>query len=216
MQALLQSRNVWGVAGIAFLIYIAPNFAALQHQENLRLGFSAHAQDSLDFVGGACGLIGVGGYLWLCRRLSLQTLFITGILCNAAGTLLYLGYHSLATALIIEGANGLLSALVFAMLFDLAIRAIPGRAAMLGYALFTGIIAFSSHLSNVFGSWLYVQAGWGFVQVVILSAGLSLPALAVVALLPATLLDRREGRIIEETLAGRGTGTGIPALNGAD
>ena len=204
-----ESQNIWGVACIALLIYIAPNFTSLQYQENLRLGFALHAQDALDFIGGACGLVGVGGYLFLCRRLPLQTLLNVGIGCNTVGTLLYLGYRSVPTAFLIEGANGLLSALVFAMLFDLAIRAIPRGQAMLGYALLTSVIALASHLSNVLGSWLNVQMGWHFAQVVSLSAALGLPALAVVALLPAKLLDRREGKIIEETFALHRAGAGV-------
>jgi hypothetical protein len=211
VRALFGSKNVGGAACIALLIYIAPNFASLQYQENLRLGFDLRAQDGLDFIGGACGLIGVGGYLFLCRRLPLQTLLNVGIVCNTLGTLLYLGYHSVPTAFIIEGANGLLSALVFAMLFDLAIRAIPRGQAMLGYAFLTSVIALASHLSNVFGSWLNVQMGWHFAQVVSLSAALGLPALAVVALLPARLLDRREGKISEEAYAPQRAGAGIPS-----
>ncbi len=210
LRVLLRSKPVWGVAGIAFLLYAAPNFTALQSQENMRLGFSAATQDGLDFMGAACGLLGVGGYLVLCRRAALQTLLRAGIVCNALGTLLYLGYASAPTAFFIEGANGLLSALVFAMLFDLAIRAIPRGQAMLGYAFLTSVFAFASHISNVFGSWLNMGLGWNFAQVVSLSAGLGVPALLVVAALPAALLDRREGKINVGMTAGKPVGAGVP------
>lgn len=210
LRVLLRAKNVWGVAGIAFLLYAAPNFTALQSQENIRLGFSAATQDGLDFVGAACGLLGVGGYLILCRRAALQTLLRAGIVCNALGTLLYMGYASVATAFFIEGANGLLSALLFAMLFDLAIRAIPRRQAMLGYAFLTGVFAFASHVSNVFGSWLNVGLGWNFAQIVGLSAGLGVPALLVVAALPAALLDRREGKINVGATREESAGAGVP------
>ncbi len=210
LRVLLRAKNVWGVAGIAFLLYAAPNFTALQSQENLRLGFSAGMQDGLDFVGAACGLIGVGGYLILCRRAALQTLLKAGIVCNALGTLLYLEYASAPTAFLIEGANGLLSALLFAMLFDLAIRAIPHGQAMLGYAFLTSVFALASHVSNVFGSWLNGGLGWNFAHVVGLSAGLSIPALLLVAVLPAALLDRREGKINTGAAAGEAVGAGVP------
>lgn len=200
-----------GVMAIAALVYMAPNFSALQDQENIRLHFGEGVKYGLAFVGGACGLIGVGGYLYLCRRVTLQTLLTAGIACNALGTLLYLGYRSPLTAVCIEGANGLLSALVFAMLFDLAIRAIPRGQAMMGYALLTSAFMLASRLSNVFGSWLNVSLHWHFAQVVSLSAGLSLPALAIVAYLPASLLDRREGKIVTERASETLGGTGVPS-----
>ena len=195
------NRNMLGALAIAVLVYMAPNFSALQDQENVRLHFGEGMKYGLAFVGGACGLVGVGGYLYLCRRVALQTLLTVGIACNALGTLLYLGYRSPLTAICIEGANGLLSALVFAMLFDLAIRAIPRGQAMFGYALLTSAFMLASRLSNVFGSWLNVSLHWHFAHVVSLSAILSLPALAIVAYLPASLLDRREGKIVTEGVA---------------
>ncbi len=205
------NRNMMGVMAIAALVYMAPNFSALQDQENLRLHFGEGVKYGLAFVGGACGLVGVGGYLYLCRRVTLQTLLTAGIACNALGTLLYLGYRSPLTAVCIEGANGLLSALVFAMLFDLAIRAIPRGQAMMGYALLTSVFMLASRLSNVFGSWLNVSLHWHFAQVVGLSAGLSVPALAIMAYLPASLLDRREGKIVTEAIGETLPGIGIPS-----
>ena len=210
-QSSIVNRNMLGVVAIAALVYMAPNFSALQDQENIRLHFGEGVKYGLAFVGGACGLAGVGGYLYLCRRVTLQTLLTAGIACNALGTLLYLGYRSPFTAVCIEGANGLLSALVFAMLFDLAIRAIPRGQAMMGYALLTSVFMLASRLSNVFGSWLNVVAHWHFAQVVGLSAGLSVPALAIVAYLPASLLDRREGKIVTEGTGETLPGIGIPS-----
>ncbi len=211
-QSTIGNRNVWGVVAIACLVYMAPNFTALQDQENVRLHFGEGVKYGLAFVGGACGLAGVGGYLYLCRRVALQTLLIAGIGCNALGTLLYLGYRTPVAAVCIEGANGVLSALVFAMLFDLAIRAIPRGQAMLGYALLTSVFTFASRLSNVFGSWLNINAHWNFGQVVGLSALMSLPALAVVAYLPASLLDRREGKIVTEGVGETSVGAGVPVF----
>ena len=208
----IENRNTWGVIAIACLVYMAPNFTALQDQENVRLHFGEGMKYGLAFVGGACGLAGVGGYLYLCRRVALQTLLMAGIGCNALGTLLYLGYRTPFTAVCIEGANGVLSALVFAMLFDLAIRAIPRGQAMLGYALLTSVFTFASRLSNVFGSWLNINAHWNFGQVVGLSAFMSLPALAVVAYLPASLLDRREGKIVTEGAGETLAGAGVPVF----
>lgn len=204
-------RNVWGAGAISALVYIAPNFINLQQEQNQRLHFTLSQQSNLDFIGPGLSLIGIAAYLWLCRRLTLQTMLTVGIVCNAIGTLLYLGYNSILSAYMIEGTNGLLSALVFAMLFDLAIRAIPRGHAMAGYALLTGLIALCSHLSNLSSSWLAL-AGWGFNQVVWLSAGLSLSAIAVVALLPASLLDRREGKIVIEAPSERATGKAVPSF----
>ena len=81
----------------------------------------------------------------------------------------------------------------------------------MGYALLTSVFMLASRLSNVFGSWLNVVAHWHFAQVVGLSAGLSVPALAIVAYLPASLLDRREGKIVTVGTGETLPGIGIPS-----
>ena len=109
------------------------------------------------------------------------------------GTLFYLFYNSVAAALVIEGLAGFVGTLAVLPLWDLCGRATPKKNEALGYSLLMSVLNLTAALSNLAGSWLYEHLHWNFKNLVWLNAGTTALVLLIVPLIPAALMDRRDG-----------------------
>lgn len=196
VRSLARSRTMWSLAAILILVFSVSNFSTVLSEQQAELGFTPALQSLLEFTGHAASLAGIMIYLLICRRYPLQSLLIPGIIGNALGTLLYLGYHphlTPAEAVAIEIFNGMASALIAVTLFDLAVRAVPVGSECLGYAILMSVINISSRFSDLLSVHLMSHYHFSFAMIVGLSAGSCLLAALAVPFLPREVVSRREG-----------------------
>jgi predicted MFS family arabinose efflux permease len=193
---LVRSRAIWMTAGLLFLVNLAPGLQTplFFHQQDV-LHFGSQLIGNLQALGGAGALAGAAAYAVLCRRVSLRTSMIAGILLNTASTLFYLAYDSTAAAVAITSSAAVMGTLATLPLFDLAARATPRGSETLGYALLLTVYTLSLNLSNVIGSHLYERFHMGFKELVWVNAGSTAAVLLFVPFLPRALLARAEGRM---------------------
>lgn len=194
LKVIVRSRTMWSAAGLMFLVLLAPGFQApvLFYQTDV-LKLDPRFIGILEMLGGAGMLAGAAAYGFLCRRVSLRLLLVTGIALNAGSTLLYLRYDTAFLAAIIDTTAGLVGTMAILPLYDLAARSIPAGNESFGFALMMSVrnIAIFG-ISNPLGSKLYDDFHMGFKQLVWLNAGSTAVVLLFVPLLPAALLAARE------------------------
>jgi predicted MFS family arabinose efflux permease len=198
LRSIVRSRAMWTTSGLIFLVFLAPGFQTplLYYQQDV-LKFEPQLMGLLETVGGASSLVGALVYGVACRRWSLRTLLIVGVLLNAGSTLFFLGYRSPGSAMVVNAAGGAL--LMFGMLplFDLAVRATPKGSESFGYSLMMSVRNFALiGVSEVLGSYLYGSLHWRFESLVWVNALSTAAVLLFVPALPEELLAVREGRIM--------------------
>ena len=196
--AMRQSRALWLAAAFLFLEQISPGFGTplFYYQTNV-LKFSPTFLGLLSLVTGVAGFVGIVLYGVLCGRVPLRGLLTGGIPLSALGSLLYLGYRSHGSALVIEGANTLLSIGVAVALTDLAARATPRGCEALGYSLLMGASNLAVSASDVLGSWLSEKHHVPLPDLIWINAVTSALPLLALPLLPRALLARPDG-VVEE------------------
>lgn len=193
---IVSSRPMWTTSVLIFLVYLAPSLSTplLYYQQDV-LKLEAGFMGTLQTAGGAGALVGSACYSWLCRRLPLRLLLVSGLLLNAIAALLYLGYVSPTAALVIDTLAPFLVAIGTLPLYDLAIRATPSGSESFGYALMMAVrnIALFG-LSDVLGAALYQRLDTGLSGLVWLNAAASAAVMLFVPFVPAALFAAREGR----------------------
>jgi len=195
LRAIVRSRAMVTTSLLLFLVYLSPGLQTplLYYQQDV-LKLDPQMMGWLQTAGGAGVLVGAALYAWLCRRLPLRYTLCAGIVINAAAALLYLGYRSLTSALIIDGTVGVLGAMATLPIYDLVARATPKGSESFGFALMMSVRSLSQFgLSDPLGSTLYGRFHLRFETLILINAGSTLAVLLFVPLLPALLLARREG-----------------------
>lgn len=198
LKATFASRSLWWGLLMCCLLTIAPGFGTpllFYQQDTLKL--SEQFIGNMAVVSGGAGLLAALLYSRLCGRLSLRRLLPLGIVINCVGTLFYLFYNSVTAALVIEGLAGFIGTLAVLPLWDLCGRATPKKNEALGYSLLMSVLNLTAALSNLAGSWLYEHLHWNFKNLVWLNAGTTALVLLIVPLIPAALMDRRDGEVEE-------------------
>jgi predicted MFS family arabinose efflux permease len=193
-RVMMQSRTLWSAAGLVALVIAAPGFGtAMLFYQTDTLHFSKAFLGWLALVNGLFGIAGALLYGRLCRRFALRRLLRSSILIHGLGTLFYLGYRTPGSALAITALEGVAQTLAILPLYDLAARATPKRSAALAYSVMMSVWNLTASLSNLFGSWLYDHFRLTIMELVWLNAGTTLLVLFAVPLLPAVLMDAKEG-----------------------
>jgi len=195
LRPVVRSRSMWMTALLMFLVYLSPGLQTplLYYQQDV-LRFDARFMGTLQLVGGIGALAGSAAYAWLCRRQPLRRLLIGGIVLNAAAALLFLWYRSASAALLIEAAVGVTGSIGTLPLYDLTVRSTPRGSEGFGFSLVIGIRDVALYgLSDPLGSLIYSHFSDGFAKLVFANAGSTLAVLLLVPLLPAALIDSREG-----------------------
>lgn len=194
LRAIAGARTMWLAALVSLLFYIAPGMeTALFYKQQNDLHMTTQMQGWLDFCAYAT-MIGTSlFYLWLCRRLRLQTLLAIGIGGSAMTSLLYLFYDSVPQAFAIGVINGFGVAMAELAFLDLSARATPRGSESLGYALLVSVRNFALFGTDILGAQLLDKYGWHFTSLVWINSLTSLMALPLVFLLPGALRHARDG-----------------------
>jgi Na+/melibiose symporter-like transporter len=194
LRTVVRSRAMWSAAAFTFLVFATPGLQTplLYHRVDV-LRFDPVFMGWLMVAGAAGAIAGAAGYVWVCKRLPLRATLVGGLGASALATLLYLGYRTPASALLIDATSGLVGAAVFMPLLDLAARATPRGSESFGYALLLAVQALATALSDVAGAYLYGLLGLGFDRLVVVNALSGLAVLMFMPLLPRALVARREG-----------------------
>ena len=190
----LASRPLWWGLAMCCLLNIAPGFGTplLFYQQDT-LKFTPQFMGNLSILSGGSGLIAAALYFRFCSRVTLRRLLTLGIALSVIGTLFYLFYQSTLTAALIEISTGFVSTLAILPLWNLCGRATPRGNEALGYSLMMSVCNLMAALSNTLGSWFFEHLHWNFKNLVWLNAGTTALVLLIVPLLPATLMDPRDG-----------------------
>ena len=198
LKSTLASRPLWWGLAMCCLLNIAPGFGTpllFYQQDTLKL--TPQFMGNLGVISGGCGLAAATIYFRLCSRIPLRRLLSIGIVLNVIGTLFYLGYQSPLSAILIEGSTGFVGTLAILPLWDLCGRATPRGNEALGYSLMMSVCNLMAALSNTMGSWFFERLHWNFKNLVWLNAGTTALVLLIVPLIPAALMDRRDGDVAE-------------------
>jgi len=131
-------------------------------------------------------------YGWLCARLPLSRLLPLGMALSALGTLLFLGYHSHMSALVIQGVSGLIGILASVALMDLGARASPKGLEATGYSLLMAAFNLGGSASDLLGSWLYEGCHFSLWTLIWISAATTALTLPAIYLLPKSVLARHD------------------------
>lgn len=191
---LFRSRTLWSAAGLVVLVIAAPGFktALLYHQQD-GLGFSKPFIGMLELVAGLGGMAGAGIYAVVCRYFNLRRIMYGSIIFHAAMTLLYLGYRTELSALLITPLEGATLVLAVLPLYDLSARATPRGSEALGYCVMMSVWNFTQNMSDWLGSVIYRFFHTDFSYLVWTNTITTSLVLLAVPFLPAVLMDRRDG-----------------------
>ncbi len=190
---VLRSRGLWLATLFIFLKELSPGFGTpLFYFQTNTLHFSKLFLGGLGAVFNAAAVAGALVYALLCLRLPLGRLLPGAIVLSAASSLLFLGYHSHASALGVQGISGFLGIFASVALMDLAARTTPAGGEAMGYSLLMSAFNLGLTGSDILGAWLYSHFHLPFAALVWISAGTTLLALPLMRLIPAEALARHD------------------------
>jgi predicted MFS family arabinose efflux permease len=194
---VFQSRALWLAVAFIFLKELSPGFGTpLFYYQTDTLHFTSQFLGALGAVYNGAAIVGALGYGWLCARLPLGRLLAAGIVLSAASSLLFLGYRSPLSAVVIQAASGLLGIIISVALMDLAARATPRGGEAMAYSLLMSAFNLGLTGSDILGARLYDRHYVGLPALIGLSAATTALTLLAVPLIPREILARpdRAGR----------------------
>ncbi len=211
LKLVFASRTLWAAAGLIVLFFFSPGFTTplLYRQQNM-LKFSDQFLGTLTLVDGVALVAGASLYGLICRRFSLRTMLMVGIVCYGGSALLYLGYHpDHNEAIGIEVLSQFLQGVGVLPLYDLATRATPRGGEGMGYALMMSARNIALFGADWVGSKLLQSYHLHWNTLVWLNAGTTFVCLLLVPFLPGILMRKREGEEMEDA---RVTGEQLSAV----
>lgn len=211
LKIIFASRTLWAAAGLIVLFFFSPGFTTpLLYRQQDMLHFNDKFIGTLTLVDGIALVAGGALYGLVCRRFSLRTLLMVGIVCYGGSALLYLGYHPNKTGAIeIEILAQFLQGVGVLPLYDLATRATPRGGEGMGYALMMSARNIALFGADWVGSELLKKYHLPWDTLVWLNAGTTLVCLLLVPFLPGVLMRKREGENMGDA---RVTGEQISAV----
>lgn len=161
IRAALREREIWIVGGFILFWTFSPSFgpAFLYYQTDV-LHFSQQFIGHLAALAAVAGVVGAFIYAPLSRRMRLTRIINLAIGAGVAGTLAYLLYRGVWSALIIDisfGCVGMITQLAF---LDLAAKSCPRHIEATFFALLMSIYNGGTQISQVVGARLYDSLGY--------------------------------------------------------
>lgn len=207
IRGAVSERDLWIVAGFIFFWTFSPSIGtALFYYQTDVLKFPQQSIGNLRSVWSAAAVVGALIYAPLSRRVPLRQLINLAIAIGVAGTLAYLAYRDLPSAIIIDVVFGCANMITFLAFLDLAARACPRRIEGTFFALLMAVYNAGTQASHVVGGYLYDFLGYG--PLVLISAATSALTWALV---PMVRIDRIEAKAREEADGGTRFSTSPPS-----
>ena len=194
LKSLSRNRTLLSAAGMIILIAASPGFGTpLLFYQTDALHFKKEFIGLLGSISAATGLLGSMLYFKLCKRVRLRKILLWSIIIHALGTMFYLGYHDSTSAIWITALSGITGTLAILPVYDLASRGTPRGSEALGYSVMMSVWNLTNSLSDWSGSILSSKFHYQLSHLVWLNAGTTILTLLVVPLLPAILMNSRDG-----------------------
>jgi hypothetical protein len=194
LRGILGSRALWEAAVFLLIAAVPQAFPTVlwDFQKHV-LKFDDMTIGYLLAAEGAGGVLASIVYGWVYPRLRLRYLLAMGILCSAFGSIGYLFYRSVPTAIAIDTANGFLTTLWVLAMMETAVWVTPRRAAAAGFALLMSAVNIGAAIGDVLASSLVDWRVVSFAGIAVLYSGATVVILAIVPLLPGAFFTRRGG-----------------------
>jgi len=190
VRAALAERDVWLVAGFILFWTFSPSFGpALVFYQTDVLKFSPQFIGLLSSLNSAAAIVGAFVYAPLSRRVPLRRLINVSIGVGVVGTLAYLVYRDVWSALIIDTVFGGIGMIVQLAFLDLAAKSCPRHVEATFFAMLMSVYNLGVQGSQVAGGYLYDKRG--FVQLVLISSAITAMAWFLV---PLVRIHRIEAR----------------------
>lgn len=172
IQEVLRGREIWLVAGFLFFWALSPSFGpALLYYQTDVLQFSQELIGVLEALESATAIIGAILYIRCSRRVSLMQMLPGSIAMGVVGTLSYLGYRDVWSAVLIQALFGGVSMFVRLTILDLVAQVCPRHVEGTFFALLMAIFVSGRQLSLMLGSSLY---DWlGYAPLVLMAASMT-------------------------------------------
>ena len=193
IRVALRERDVWVVGGFLFFYTFSPSFgpALLFYQTDV-LHFSQQFIGHLSALGAVAAIGGAFIYAPLSRRMPLRRLINLSIGIAVAGTLAYLLYRDMWSALAIDivfGCIGMITQLAF---LDLAAKSCPRHVEATFFALLMSIYNAGTQASQNVGGRLYDH--FGYVPLVLISTAMTAAAWLLVPLVRIEQIEEKARR----------------------
>src|SRR6266853_198722 len=193
IRTALGARDVWVVAGFIFFFTFSPSFgpALLFYQTDV-LRFSQQ------FIGHLLALTAVGAvlgaimYAPMSRQMPLRRLINLSIGLSVAGTLAYLVYRDVWSAIVIDtvfGCVGMITQLAF---LDVAAKSCPRHVEATFFALLASVYNVGTQASQNVGGRLYDH--FGYVPLVLISTAMTAAAWLLVPLVRIEQIEEKARR----------------------
>ncbi len=196
LKPVFAARALWLAALFIFLKDLSPGLGQIStslyyYQTNV-LHFDSVFLGWLGGLYNGCAIVGALLYGILCTRVPLKTLLAGSILLSVFGSLLFLGYHSHNSAIVIQALSGLLGVFVSVALMDLAARASPIGAEAMAYSLLMSAANLGNTGADIGGAWLFERLHSSLPPLIWISAGTTALSLLFLPLIPRAILARRD------------------------
>ena len=152
----VRDRTMWVVAGFIFFWTFSPSIGIpLFYYQTDTLKFSQQFIGFLGSLTAAASIVGAALYAPLSRRISLHRLIVFSIAVGVIGTLAYLFYDGVTSAILIDTSFGGIGMVMQLAFLDLAAKACPKHAEGTFFALLMSVYNLGTQGSQVFGGYLY-------------------------------------------------------------
>jgi MFS family permease len=190
IRGAMSQRDLWVVASFIFFFTFSPSFgpAMLFYQTDV-LHFSQQFIGHLSALAAAAGVLGAVIYAPLSRRVPLRRLINLSIAIAVVGTLAYLVYRDMWSAIVIDvvfGCVGMITQLAF---LDLAAKACPRHVEATFFALLMSVHNAGTQASQNVGGRLYDR--FGFTRLVLISAAMTAVAWLLVPLVKIEQIEAK-------------------------
>jgi predicted MFS family arabinose efflux permease len=190
IRAALSERDIWVVGGFIFFFTFSPSFgpALLFYQTDV-LRFSQQFIGHLLALTAVGAVVGAVVYAPISRRVPLRRLINLSIGLSVVGTLAYLVYRDVWSAIVIDtvfGCVGMITQLAF---LDLAAKSCPRHVEATFFALLASVYNVGTQASQNVGGRLYDHLG--YLPLVLISTAMTA---ATWLLVPLVKIDRIEAR----------------------
>jgi predicted MFS family arabinose efflux permease len=200
---IARARTMWAAAAFSFLFYFAPGIqTALFYRQQDVLHMSTGQQGLMNFLNGIFAVATATFYgVYVAKRWPLRRLLFCCILAGAITQMCYAFYNSMQQAYVIESLWGLGWASADMALCDLYMRATPRGSEALGFSLMVSVRNLSIFGADWLGSKAMDAYHLHFSTLAIGNGVVSLIALPLVFLLPAFIVDHKDGPVDAEVIA---------------